>query len=121
MSIIAYTRQELQVRQNLSRKLEYTQDLYNIRAHQLYYSSLIADMRKSVQFIEKTKNPIMTASPELKRECGNILDVIRRLEQERSMQAERIQNIMHLVSLHHKNGIKNRSRLCGVSRRKVSE
>ena len=103
MSIIAYTRQELQVRQDSTRKMAYTQDLYNIRAHQLHYSSLIDDMRKSVDFIEKTKNPVMTASPELKRECDNLLDAIKRLEQERSLQAERMQNIMHLVSLHRKN------------------
>jgi len=100
MSIIAHMQQELQVRQYSARKIEYTQDLYNIRAHQLHYSSLIADMHKSVEFIEKTKNPIITSSLELKRECDNLLDAIKRLEQERLLQAERMKNIMHLVSLH---------------------
>ena len=60
-------------------------------------------MSKSVEFIEKTKNPVMTASPELKRECDNLLDAIKRLEQERSLQAQRMKNIMHLVSLHRLN------------------
>ena len=114
MSLIAYTKQELHVRQDSAHKLEYTHDLYNIRAHQLHYSSLIADMIKSVEFIEETKNPVMAASPELKRECDNLLDAIKRLEQERKLQAERMQNIMHLVSLHRKNVYQNGSRLRGT-------
>lgn len=83
-----------------------TQELHVIRAHGLHYSSLIEDLRKTVKFILQTKNPAMDSyAPSIRRhsevlmerECKNLLNEIDRLEKERQMQDQRLQNVMHLV------------------------
>ena len=85
---------------------KYTHELYNIRAHLLYYSYLLKDAIKTVEFISRTKNPAMHSDEKreesdeiLQRECSNLSDAIMRLEQERSMQDQRLGNVMKLVSL----------------------
>jgi hypothetical protein len=83
-----------------------TQELHVIRAHHLHYSSLLEDLRKTVVFVQTTINPAVDSfTPEereftletLKRECGNLLDEVDRLEKEREMQDRRLRNVMHLV------------------------
>ncbi|KAF8991945.1 hypothetical protein BDQ17DRAFT_1332598 [Cyathus striatus] len=85
-----------------------TQQLYKIRAHLLYYLSLLEDFRKTVEFIRVTHNPALDA-PEIseeqrnlsknymKCECAKLLEGISRLELERSMQDKWLENVMCLV------------------------
>ena len=84
-----------------------TQELHIIRAHQLHYSSLLDDFRKTVEFIRDTKNPAMDAFPEtvrmeserlMQRECKSLWNEIDRLEKSRSMQEQRLTNITNLVN-----------------------
>ncbi|KAF8809597.1 hypothetical protein BYT27DRAFT_7187347 [Phlegmacium glaucopus] len=83
-----------------------TQELHVIRAHLLHYSSLLEDLRKTVDFVQTTPNPALDSlTPEelgpsrtlLERECDNILSEVDRLEKERSMQERRLSNVMNLV------------------------
>ena len=85
-----------------------TNELHIIRAHQLHYSSLLADFRKTIIFIRDTKNPALDSlSPEeiafsrrlMDRECANLLTEIERLEMGRKMQDRRLKNVMNLVCL----------------------
>ena len=90
--------------------LELTQELYVIRAHLLYWASLLDDLRKTVRFIRNHKNPAM-GSPSitkeerniseklLTRECGNLDDEIDRLEKARKTQEKRLKNAMDLVRM----------------------
>jgi hypothetical protein len=86
--------------------MEVTQELHVIRAHQLHYSSLLEDFRKTVEFIRVTRNPAMdkeskltrTRSAELmKRECDNLMDEINRLDGSRRMVDKQLKNAMNLV------------------------
>lgn len=87
-----------------------TQQLHVVRAHLLHYASLLEDFRKSVVFVAETPNPMLdhisgTNSQEtitfvkelMRRESTNLLDEIARLEQNRSMQDNRLKNVMNLV------------------------
>ena len=86
--------------------VELTRELHIIRAHQLHYSSLIEDFRKTVEFIRDTRSPAMESFSEeaqkygrdlLNRECANLLNEINRLEMGRKMQDRRLKNVMNLV------------------------
>ncbi|KAF8892914.1 hypothetical protein BD779DRAFT_1436236 [Infundibulicybe gibba] len=83
-----------------------TQELHVIRAHQLHYSSLLDDFRKTVEFIRTTHNPAVSALKKedqdstnelMERECQNLLNEIERLEMGRRMQDKRLKNVMNLV------------------------
>ncbi|KAF8880546.1 hypothetical protein BD779DRAFT_1548833 [Infundibulicybe gibba] len=84
-----------------------TEELHRIRAHQLHYSSLLNDFRKTVEFIRATHNPAIASSFTTKdknfteavmdRECQNLLNEIKRLELDRTMQDKRLKNVMDLV------------------------
>ncbi|CAA7269923.1 unnamed protein product [Cyclocybe aegerita] len=83
-----------------------TRELHVIRAHQLHYSSLLDDFRKTVQFIRDTKSPALDSLPPdqydlswrlMTRECANLLTEIERLEMGRRMQDRRLKNVMNLV------------------------
>jgi len=83
-----------------------TQELHIIRAHQMHYSSLLEDLRKTVTFVQDTLNPALDSLPSkerdftlslMKRECDNLLGEVDRLEKERDMQESRLRNVMHLV------------------------
>ncbi|KAJ7025538.1 hypothetical protein C8F04DRAFT_1126223 [Mycena alexandri] len=87
-----------------------TQQLHVVRAHLLHYASLLEDFRKAVVFVSETPNPmsdhISEANSEekiafvkelMRRESTNLLDEIARLEQNRSMQDNRLKNVMNLA------------------------
>ena len=87
--------------------IDLTRELHIIRAHQLHYSSLIEDLRKTVEFVRDTKNPAMDSFSDIirkqseklmQRECKNLLNEIQRLENGRAMQDQRLNNVMHLVN-----------------------
>ncbi|KAH9476036.1 hypothetical protein JR316_0011605 [Psilocybe cubensis] len=90
-----------------------TNELHVIRAHLLHYESLLEEFRRTVHFIQHTQNPALRSpagtpvSEEfdtmkahgamlMKRECGNLLTDIDRLERSRQMQAKRLKNVMDL-------------------------
>ena len=84
-----------------------TRELHIIQAHLLYYASLLQDFQKSVRFVLETPNPGMEGVPSkelqdsntlLKKECQNLLSEIERLEGTRTMQGDRLKNVMGLVS-----------------------
>ena len=84
-----------------------TRELHIIRAHHLHYLSLLEHYTKHVLFIKNTPNPAMDAIEEeerkasdklLHRECDNLLNEIKRLVSELSMQERRLKNVMALVS-----------------------
>ena len=83
-----------------------SEELHVIRAHQLYYASLLDDFRKTVTFIRATRNPAMESlrkparlrSAELmKRECSNLMNEIDRLDMSRKIVDKQLQNVMSLV------------------------
>lgn len=83
-----------------------TRELHIIRAHHLHYSSLLEDFRKTVEFVQKTRNPALDALSEedrkfseslMTRECDNLISEIDRLEMGRRMQDKRLKNVMNLV------------------------
>lgn len=85
-------------------------ELHIIRAHLLHYESLLTDFNKSVVFIRETPNPAMDAIQQdsakkvnekdlFRRECGNLMSEIERLERSRETQHKRLNNVMNLVSL----------------------
>lgn len=89
-------------------KWRINQELHVIRAHQLYYTSLLDDVRKTVEFISKHKNPAMESGriPKLERElndrflereCGHLILEIDRLTKDLEMQQSRLKNVMNLV------------------------
>jgi hypothetical protein len=86
--------------------LKLTQELHIIRAHQLHYSSLLDDFRKTVEFIRVTRNPAMESFPEairtrstdlMMRECSNLHNEIDRLDMSRRMLDRQLKNVMNLV------------------------
>lgn len=85
-----------------------TNELHVIRAHQLHYSSLLEDFRKTIQFIMDTPNPALAGMPEsvkelsksmLERECKMLLNEVKRLNMSRKMQDKRLKNVMNLVRI----------------------
>jgi len=105
MQLIDFNRQEARVIKTYDILL--TQELHIIRAHQLHYSSLIEDIRKTVEFVRDTKNPAMDSFEKavrkqseklMQRECKNLLNEIARLENGRAMQEQRLTNVTHLVN-----------------------
>ncbi|KAF7324872.1 hypothetical protein MKEN_00529300 [Mycena kentingensis (nom. inval.)] len=86
-----------------------TQQLHVVRAHLLHYASLLEDFRKTVVFVADTPNPLLGRSSHLpeeqillvqelmRRESSNLLNEIARLEQNRSMQDNRLKNVMNLA------------------------
>ncbi|KAE9410090.1 hypothetical protein BT96DRAFT_847881 [Gymnopus androsaceus JB14] len=89
-----------------SSDMELTRSLHVIQAHQLHYSSLLEDFKKSIVFILNTPNPAMDALSEderffsrqlLQKECNNLLIEVERLESSRRMQERRLKNVMNLV------------------------
>ncbi|KAK7056718.1 hypothetical protein VNI00_002435 [Paramarasmius palmivorus] len=89
-----------------STDMEMTRGLHFIRAHLLHYSSLLEDMRNSVQFIISTPNPSMNCLDEglqtdsrkrLEKECNHLLIEIQRLDKQLQMQGQRLENVMNLV------------------------
>ncbi|KAF8892904.1 hypothetical protein BD779DRAFT_1765736 [Infundibulicybe gibba] len=86
--------------------IDLTQELHVIRAHQLHYSSLLDDFRKTVEFIRTARNPAISSFKKedqdstnelMERECRNLLNEIERLEMGRRMQDKRLKNVMNLV------------------------
>jgi hypothetical protein len=86
-----------------------TYELHVIRAHLLHYTSLLRDFRTSVEFVRDTANPAMDSDDIddatrvsdkklLDKECENLLSEIHRLEMNRRMQDDRVQNVQNLVS-----------------------
>ncbi|KAJ7716470.1 hypothetical protein DFH07DRAFT_862150 [Mycena maculata] len=87
-----------------------TQQLHVVRAHLLHYASLLEDFRKSVAFVAQTPNPVLEHAADahsadviafvkdlMRKESANLLDEIARLEQNRSMQDNRLKNVMNLA------------------------
>lgn len=81
-----------------------------MQAHLLHYEQLLQDFKKSVIFVRDTRNPAMEAggialseeqradSMELMtREASHLISEIDRLESQRKMHFERLQNVIHLV------------------------
>jgi len=95
-------------------------ELHVMRTHLLHYTSLLRDFRKSVEFVRDTANPAMdsddiddetrAADKELlNNECGNLLSEIHRLELNRKMLDDRVQNVQNLVSV---NSVRHTLYLC---------
>ncbi|KAJ6617559.1 hypothetical protein B0H10DRAFT_2434374 [Mycena sp. CBHHK59/15] len=87
-----------------------TRQLHVVRAHLLHYASLLEDFRKSVVFVAQTPNPALDhasdklseetkafATELMRKESKNLLNEIARLEQNRSMQDNRLKNVMNLA------------------------
>jgi len=83
-----------------------TRELHIIRAHHLHYLSLLDHYTKHIIFIRSTPNPAMDGIDEadrlsseklLNRECDNLMNEIKRLNSELSMQERRLKNVMALV------------------------
>lgn len=88
-----------------------TQQLHVIRAHLLHYEALLDNFERSVQFVSDTENPALLLEVEdikeedtvksrdlLKKECQILIDQIKRLQNVRKMQDDRLGNVMNLVS-----------------------
>jgi hypothetical protein len=87
---------------------QHTCELHALQARLLYYESLLHDFQVSISFIENTPNPalesegiygeVRKASNELmKKECGNLLGEIERLEKRRRMLRNRLKNMLDIV------------------------
>ncbi|KAG6331202.1 hypothetical protein ID866_7885 [Astraeus odoratus] len=85
-----------------------TRELYILEAHLLHYQSFLRDFQKSVEFVCNTSNPAMDAisvSDEermqstkiLQRESNSLLSEIERLEAQRTLQSNRLKNVMNLA------------------------
>ena len=83
-------------------------ELHIIRAHHLYYISLLNHYTKHVTFIRNTPNPAMDSLSEeerqssrklLNRECDILMDEIDRLIFELSTQERRLKNVTALVRI----------------------
>ncbi|KAI6158566.1 cora-like Mg2+ transporter protein-domain-containing protein [Pisolithus thermaeus] len=81
-----------------------TQELHKLQAYLLHYKQLLRDFHKSVEFVKKTPNPAMphddgehNSTKHLKREVDNLLSEIDRLESQRTMQSDRLDNVMRLA------------------------
>jgi hypothetical protein len=106
--LIAHVVQESRV--IVTNDLALTYELHVIRAHLLHYTALLSDFKKSVEFVRDTRNPAMhddsitDAERELDKklldeECGHLLTEIERLQMNRQMQDDRVQNVTHLVTI----------------------
>src|SRR6267154_1063732 len=89
-------------------RISLTQELHILEAHLLHYHSLLHAFELSVSFIENTPNPAMESSEFsdeerqsskdlMKKECGNLLSEINRLEKRRMMLSDRLKNAMQLA------------------------
>ncbi|KAF8338499.1 cora-like Mg2+ transporter protein-domain-containing protein [Amanita rubescens] len=82
---------------------DFTDRLHATRAHLLYYSSLLAAFKRTVDFISNTPNPALTraqkgvSAPLLRQECATLLGEIDRLDKECTMQEKRLKHIVDLV------------------------
>ena len=86
--------------------IDLTKEVHAIRAHLLHYTSLLQRFTEAVEFIEKTENPALESVVEeqrnhfrriMWRECHMLFNEIRRLESSKSMQDERLKNVLNLV------------------------
>ncbi|KAF8587585.1 hypothetical protein K439DRAFT_1337830 [Ramaria rubella] len=86
----------------------FTQELHQIRAHLLYYVSILEDFHKAVIFIRETPNPAMNSGKLddaeqqrskriLGKECRNLEEEIEKLKLSRDMQDKRLKNVMDLA------------------------
>jgi len=84
-------------------RIELTRQLHVLQAHLLHYQSLLHNFQVSVSFIQNTPNPAMdsdeleTSKELMKKECGNLLSEIDRLEKRREMLSNRLKNVMDLA------------------------
>ena len=107
-------------------EIELTRELHKVEAHLLHYKQLLLDFRKSVVFVKDTSNPATDpekmSGPEceewermteqerkmvaqereddknlMEKETHNLVSEIERLEGQRSMYSDRLQNVMRLV------------------------
>ena len=83
-----------------------TNHLHAIRAHLMYYDSLLADFRKAVCFLRDTPNPAVHDAYQtegmkdtMKKECNYILGEISRFDKECKMQELRLENVINLVRI----------------------
>ncbi|KAI6158564.1 hypothetical protein EDD17DRAFT_1779460 [Pisolithus thermaeus] len=81
-----------------------TRELHKVQAYLLYYQQLLQDFHKSVDFVKLTPNPAMHGDEDedhskmlLEREVDNLLSEIGRLEGQRTMQSDRLKNVMQLA------------------------
>jgi len=110
-------------------EIELTRELHKVEAHLLHYKQLLQDFRKSVVFVKDTPNPATESEkmtgPEheewermteqerkmaaqehedsknlMDKETHNLISEIERLEGQRSMYSDRLQNVMRLVRFH---------------------
>ena len=89
--------------------MDLTLELHEIRAHLLYYESLLHDFRKTVTFVQHASYPGLddparyppdlkeTSQRLLETECENLLREIDRLENSKAQQEWRLRNVMNLV------------------------
>lgn len=84
-----------------------SQELHAIRIHQRHHSSLLEDVRKTVEFIRITRNPAMDSfsketrlrSAELmESECSNLMNEIDRLDASRRMLEKQLEVVINLVN-----------------------
>ncbi|KAF8319594.1 hypothetical protein F5887DRAFT_905459 [Amanita rubescens] len=78
-------------------------NLHTIRAHMLFYNSLLADFQKAVVFVKNTPNPALAgaankeqARSAIEKECNHILRGISRIEKDCQMQDMRLRNATNL-------------------------
>lgn len=97
---------QLEARVISTSNMELTQELHVVRAHQLHYSSLLEDFRKTVEFIRVTGNPAMDSYSEqirtrsaylMRKECSNLKNEIDRLDASRKIVDKQLKNVMNLV------------------------
>ena len=79
-------------------------NLHTIRAHMLFYNSLLADFQKAVVFVKNTPNPALAGAANkeqargaIEKECNHILRGISRIEKDCQMQDMRLKNATNLV------------------------
>lgn len=101
-------------------EMSLTQELHVLRAHNLHYSSLLQNLRQTLEFISESAHPtpeswiynysgdddrgiqrqlreIRPKVATVQRECSNILKSVRRLEMAQEMHNHRLQNIIDMV------------------------
>ncbi|KAI5996504.1 cora-like Mg2+ transporter protein-domain-containing protein [Pisolithus orientalis] len=81
-----------------------TRELHKVQAYLLHYQQLLQDFHKSVDFVRNSPNPAMDCDKDkdnsaelLAREVDNLLSEINRLEGHRTMQSDRLKNVMQLA------------------------
>jgi hypothetical protein len=80
-----------------------TNHLHAIRAHLMYFDSLLNDFRKAVCFLRDTPNPAVQDAHRseamkgtMKKECNYILNELARFEKQCGMQELRLENVINL-------------------------